>query len=72
MSSLSKQKILVIDDDPDILDLLEYNLIKEGYQVSVVSDSRKALKSALDFAPDLIILDIMMPHYDGITPRYCF
>ncbi len=66
MSSLSKQKILVIDDDPDILDLLEYNLIKEGYQVNVVSDSRKALKSALDFAPDLIILDIMMPHYDGI------
>ncbi len=66
MSSLPKHKILVIDDDPDILDLLEYNLIKEGYQVKVVGDSRKAVKTALDFIPDLVILDIMMPHYDGI------
>ena len=54
MSSLPKHKILVIDDDPDILDLLDYNLLKEGYQVKVVADSRKAVKTALEFVPDLI------------------
>lgn len=61
-----KYRILVIDDDEDILDLLRYNLQKEGYLVITVGDSRKALKQAVKFKPDLILLDIMMPYLDGI------
>ncbi len=66
MSGQAKQRVLVIDDDKDILDLLEYNLEKEGYKVKTVYDSREALKYALEFKPDLVLLDIMMPHMDGI------
>ncbi len=66
MSSFSKRKILVIDDDRDILDILEYNLLKEGYKVKVLDDSRIAVKVAQSYIPDLILLDIMMPYYDGI------
>lgn len=59
-------KILVVDDDEDIVELLEYNLEKEGYEVKTASDGKKALKIARDFRPDLILLDIMMPQQDGI------
>ena len=59
-------RILVVDDDTDILDLLSYNLEKEGYKVKTVSDSSKALKAAVSFKPDLIVLDIMMPELNGI------
>ena len=61
-----KHKVLAVDDDKDILDLLKYNLEKEGYSVKVLQDSRKALKVATEFLPDLVILDIMMPHPNGI------
>ena len=66
MSKTSKYKVLVIDDDKDILDLLQYNLEKEGYRVETVYDAREAVKVTEDFHPDLILLDIMMPHHDGI------
>lgn len=66
MSKVNNYKVLVIDDDKDILDLLQYNLEKEGYQVETVYDSRKALEITEDFHPDLILLDVMMPHHDGI------
>jgi two-component system alkaline phosphatase synthesis response regulator PhoP len=59
-------RILIVDDDQDILELLSYNLGKEGFNVKVISDSRTAVKIAIDFNPDLIILDIMMPHPNGI------
>jgi two-component system, OmpR family, alkaline phosphatase synthesis response regulator PhoP len=59
-------RILIVDDDTDILDLLSYNLDKEGYKVKTVGDSSKALKTALLFKPDLIVLDIMMPVINGI------
>jgi two-component system, OmpR family, alkaline phosphatase synthesis response regulator PhoP len=59
-------KVLVVDDDPDIVELLEYNLQKEGYQVETASNGRKAIEIAHVFIPDLILLDIMMPQLDGI------
>ena len=60
-------KILVVDDDPDIVELLEFNLKKEGYQTASAPDGRKALEVAADFNPDIILLDVMMPHLDGIA-----
>jgi len=59
-------KVLLVDDDRDILELLEYNLEKEGFKVKALEDSWNAVKVAKDFSPDLIILDIMMPHPNGI------
>ncbi|MBT1712045.1 response regulator transcription factor [Fulvivirgaceae bacterium PWU5] len=59
-------RILVVDDDRDILELLEYNLEKEGFHVKGIDESQNAVKAALAFSPDLIILDIMMPHPNGI------
>ncbi|AYA38527.1 DNA-binding response regulator [Hymenobacter oligotrophus] len=60
-------KILVVDDDPDIVELLEYNLRKEGYDVATAPDGRKALEVAQQFSPDIVLLDVMMPHLDGIA-----
>lgn len=59
-------KVLLVDDDWDILELLEYNLEKEGFKVKSVEDSYQAVDVAREFEPDLIILDIMMPHPNGI------
>jgi two-component system, OmpR family, alkaline phosphatase synthesis response regulator PhoP len=59
-------KILLVDDEPDILEFLSYNLKKEGYQISTASDGRQALQVARREKPHLIILDIMMPEMDGI------
>jgi len=59
-------KILLVDDDPDIIELLQYNLEKEGYAVESASDGRRAVDVARHFLPDLVLLDIMMPQQDGI------
>lgn len=59
-------RVLVVDDDSDILDLLEYNLEKDGFKVKTLEDSARAVDTAKNFAPELIILDIMMPHPNGI------
>lgn len=61
-----KQKILIVDDEPDILELIEYNLNKEGYQVFVAHNGQEAVAEAKKVLPDLIILDVMMPKMDGI------
>ncbi|UKJ09363.1 response regulator transcription factor [Solitalea lacus] len=61
-----KQKILIVDDEPDILELIEYNLKKEGYQVFLANNGQEAVTVAKKVQPDLIILDIMMPKMDGI------
>jgi two-component system alkaline phosphatase synthesis response regulator PhoP len=66
MSSSSKQKILIVDDEPDILELIEYNLKKEGYQVYSARNGQEAVAEAKRTQPDLIVLDIMMPKMDGI------
>jgi len=58
--------ILVIDDEQDLLDLLGYNLAKEGYKVLVAKDGEKGLDLAKRHKPDLIILDLMMPKIDGL------
>lgn len=59
-------RVLLVDDDRDILELVEYNLEKEGYKVKTLDDSACAVSVAKNFSPDLIILDIMMPHPNGI------
>ena len=59
-------RVLLVDDDWDILELLEYNLEKEGFKVRTLEDSLQAVDVAKEFSPDLIILDIMMPHPNGI------
>ncbi len=64
--SSTKQKILIVDDEPDIRELIEYNLKKEGYQVYTASNGQEGVTEAKRVLPDLIILDIMMPKMDGI------
>ncbi|ATP55911.1 DNA-binding response regulator [Pedobacter ginsengisoli] len=64
--STVKQKILIVDDEPDILELIEYNLKKEGYQVFLANNGQEGITIAKKVHPDLIILDIMMPKMDGI------
>ncbi len=63
---MTKASILLVDDEEDILEFLGYNLISEGYQVFKASNGRDAIAKAGDQAPDLILLDLMMPDMDGI------
>ncbi|MEM1322194.1 MAG: response regulator transcription factor [Bacteroidota bacterium] len=60
------KKILVVDDEPDILEFISYNLRKENYQVEVSDNGKAAIELASKIKPDLIILDIMMPEMDGV------
>ena len=62
----SSIKILLVDDEPDIIEILTYNLNKEGYQVFSASNGKEALVQAGKIIPHLIILDVMMPVMDGI------
>jgi two-component system alkaline phosphatase synthesis response regulator PhoP len=59
-------KILLVDDEPDILEIVEYNLSAEGYQVFTAENGVEAIKKAKKHHPHLIILDVMMPEMDGI------
>lgn len=61
-----KQTILVVDDEQDLLDLIEYNLKKEGFNVLKAEDGKEGIKMARKHSPDLILLDIMMPKMDGL------
>ena len=61
-----KYRILLVDDDKDIIEFLTYNLEKEGYHVHSATNGRAAIKIAKDKKPHLIILDVMMPEMDGI------
>lgn len=61
-----KYKILLVDDEEDILELLQYNLEKEGYDVKTATNGKLAIEKAKAFMPNLILLDIMMPVMDGI------
>ena len=59
-------KILLVDDEPDILEFMSYNLSKEGYKVYTASDGEEAIEKAKSKSPHLILLDVMMPKMDGI------
>jgi two-component system alkaline phosphatase synthesis response regulator PhoP len=59
-------KILLVDDEPDILEILSYNLTAEGYQVYTAKNGLEGVEKAKKKHPDLIILDVMMPEMDGI------
>lgn len=62
----SEYKILIVDDEPDILEFVCYNLKKEGFEVSTASNGLEAIKKAKEFKPHLVLLDIMMPEMDGV------
>ena len=62
----NEYKILLVDDEPDILEFLGYNLTKEGYGVYKAGNGKDALKIAAEIKPHLIILDVMMPEMDGV------
>lgn len=59
-------KILLVDDEADILEFLGYNLAREGYRVEKARDGKQAIRMAREFRPHLIILDVMMPEMDGM------
>lgn len=59
-------RILLVDDEPDVLEFIGYNLKKEGFQIATASNGKDGIKKAQKFNPHLIILDVMMPKMDGI------
>jgi len=59
-------KILVIDDEPDAVELVEFNLRSAGYEVVTAADGAEALKKARAHSPDLVVLDVMLPEVDGL------
>lgn len=59
------QKVLVVEDEPSLVDTLEYSLARQGYEVRVATDGLKALESARKDPPDLVVLDVMLPSLDG-------
>lgn len=61
-----KKTILVVDDERDLLDLIEYNLKKEGYDVLKAEDGLEGIRMAKKYKPDLVLLDIMMPKMNGL------
>src|SRR3990170_4170851 len=66
MGNKQMHKVLVVDDEEPILELLKYNLEKNGYEVKTAQDGAKAVDIAKKFIPDLVLLDIMMPKMDGV------
>lgn len=66
MADKPLHKVLVVDDEESILELLKYNLEKEGYEVRTAGDGTEAVAMAKKFIPDLVLLDIMMPKMDGV------
>jgi two-component system, OmpR family, alkaline phosphatase synthesis response regulator PhoP len=59
-------KILIVDDEPDIVEFISYNLKSKGYSIATARDGVEAIRKAKDYHPDLILLDVMMPNKDGI------
>ncbi|HWD93390.1 MAG TPA: response regulator [Verrucomicrobiae bacterium] len=62
-----RKKILVVDDDPELVELVSFNLKQAGYAVGTAFNGVEALKKARSLDPDLIVLDIMMPELDGLA-----
>ena len=63
---MSREKILIVEDEEDICEVLKYNLQKEGYRISVASSGEETLKTARYLQPHLILLDLMLPGIDGL------
>ncbi|MBC8289490.1 MAG: response regulator [Planctomycetes bacterium] len=63
---MSKQTILIVEDEPSLIEVLSYNLEKEGFTVLTASDGQAGLDRALNVVPDLVILDLMLPGLDGL------
>ncbi len=63
---MAKEKILLVDDEEDILKLLEYNLTKEGYEIHCVKTGEEALSKTSALLPDIVVLDLMLPGVDGL------
>ncbi len=63
---MDKKKILVVDDEPDVTDLVAYHLKARGFHVETLNDATASISKARGYHPDLLILDIMMPHLSGI------
>ena len=59
-------KILLVDDEPDILEIVGYNLVQEGFEIFTASNGKEAILKAIKEVPDLIIMDVMMPEMDGM------
>ena len=58
-------RILIVDDEPNLVLALEFLMKKEGYEIRAAADGEKAVKAAEEYRPDLILLDVMMPRMDG-------
>ena len=68
MEGINKDKtVLIVDDEQAIIDVLKFNLVKEGYKILEAKDGQTGLDMALSEKPDLIMLDIMLPKIDGLT-----
>jgi two-component system phosphate regulon response regulator PhoB len=63
---MAKERILVVDDEEDLLELVKYNLTKEGYRVATVSSGEEAIRRARNDLPDLMVLDLLLPSVDGL------
>jgi two-component system, OmpR family, alkaline phosphatase synthesis response regulator PhoP len=63
--NMATERVLVVDDEEDLLELIRYNLSKEGYQVRCVSTGEAAIREAKNELPDLILLDLLLPSVDG-------
>lgn len=59
-------KILIVDDEPDIVEFISYNLRNKGYLIATANDGVQAIRKAKEFRPDLILMDVMMPNKDGM------
>jgi len=66
MSAEKVHRILVLDDEPDVTELLEYKLVQEGYKVRILNDPLEFIRTVREFKPDLMVLDIMMPELNGL------
>jgi two-component system phosphate regulon response regulator PhoB len=66
MTTTAGKRILVVDDEPDVTELVSYKLKRAGYEVEVINDPLEIMGKAREFAPDLFVLDIMMPDLDGL------
>tara|TARA_B110000046_G_scaffold49092_1_gene54612 strand:+ start:1068 stop:1748 length:681 start_codon:yes stop_codon:yes gene_type:complete len=67
---MKKEKILIVDDEADILEIVGYNLKKEGFEVLTAENGKQAIEIAIEEKPSLIILDVMMPEMDGMETCY--
>ncbi len=63
---MTKPRILIVDDEAAIVDVLAYNFSREGFEVSTASDGREALQKCRTAIPDLVVLDLMLPVIDGL------